>query len=117
MEEGERRVREEITKSLTVIYQDDDIVVYTAPNEDELKEILLDLLYRYQRMNIRDLHRHLSGLASEDKIRYALNELMKDNKVIVDRQGYFWPAELADELGEEEYYTSYEEYEANEPYF
>ncbi len=115
-EEGERKVRDEITRSLTVIYQDDDIVVYTAPNEDELKDILLELLHRYQKMTIRDLHRHLSGLASEDKIRYALNELMKENKVVVDRQGYFWPAELADFI-EEDYYTSYDGYEAGEPFY
>ena len=105
----EHMVREEITKSLTVIYEDDDIVVYTAPNEDELKNILLDLLGKYQKMSIRDLHRHLSGLASEDKIRYALNELMKENKVVVDRQGYFYPAELVAELEVEEYYSDMDE--------
>ncbi len=117
MQGDEKAVREEITRSLSVIYQDDDIIVYTAPNEDELKDILMNLLYRYQRMSIRDLHRHLSGLASEDKIRYALNELMKENKVIVDRQGYFWPAELADTLAEDEYYTSYDEFVESEGFY
>ncbi|MCE4600074.1 MAG: ArsR family transcriptional regulator [Desulfurococcales archaeon] len=114
------RPGEDITRNLTVIYQDDDIVVYTAPNEDELKDILLDLLRKHQRMNIRELHGHLSGLASEDKIRMALNDLLKDNKVVVDRNGYFYPAELAEEL-EEEYYTEYDwdleypsEYDAGE---
>jgi len=112
--------REDITKKLTVIYQDDDIIVYTAPNEDELKDILLSLLRKYQRMNIRELHSHLSGLASEDKIRMALNDLLHANKVVVDRNGYFYPAELAEDLlGEEEYYHEYD-WEAEgygEPYY
>jgi len=106
-EHKEHVAREEITRSLTVIYEDDDIVVYTAPNEDELKNILLDLLGKYQKMSIRDLHKHLSGLASEDKIRYALNELMKENKVVVDKQGFFYPAELIDTL--DEYYSDMSE--------
>jgi len=112
--------REDITKKLTVIYQDDDIIVYTAPNEDELKDILLSLLRKYQRMNIRELHSHLSGLASEDKIRMALNDLLHANKVVVDRNGYFYPAELAEDLlGEEEYYHEYDwEVEGyGEPYY
>lgn len=101
------RPSEDITRNLTVIYQDEDIIVYTAPNEDELKDILLDLLRKYQKMNIRELHAHLSGLASEDKIRMALNDLLKDNKVVVDRNGYFYPAELAEEI-EGEYYSEYD---------
>jgi len=108
-EHKEHVAREEITRSLTVIYEDDDIVVYTAPNEDELKSILLELLGKYQKMSIRDLHKHLSGLASEDKIRYALNELMKENKVVVDKQGFFYLAELVDALEVEEYYSDMSE--------
>jgi len=99
----------EITSNLRVVYEDPEVIVYTAPNEEELKEILLNLLRRYEKMNIRELHSFLSGLASEDKIRYALNELMKENKVIVDRQGYYYLAEFSEEKGyvfldEEEYY-------------
>ncbi|MEB2836613.1 MAG: ArsR family transcriptional regulator [Desulfurococcales archaeon] len=100
----------EITNNLSVVYEDPDVIVYTAPNEEELKEILLNLLRKHERMNIRELHSYLSGLASEDKIRYALNELMKENKVVVDRQGYYYLAEFLEEEGyyylddEEEYY-------------
>jgi len=101
--------RSRITDNLTVLYEDTDVVVYTAPNEDELKEILLDLLRRSGRMTIRELHRHLSGLASEDKIRYALGKLMKDNMVFVDRQGYYYPSEIMEE--EPEYFYDAEGYE------
>jgi len=99
----------DVTSSLSVIYEDPDVVVYTAPNEDELKSILLGLLKRYERMNIRELHSILSGLASEDKIRHALGELMKENKVIVDTQGYYYPAEYYDdEYLLEEYIEHYD---------
>ena len=94
---GEQDNPMDVTSSLSVIYEDPEVVVYTAPNEDELKAILLRLLKRYERMNIRELHSILSGLASEDKIRHALNELMKENKVIVDTQGYYYPAEYYEE--------------------
>ncbi|MEB2793676.1 MAG: hypothetical protein G5Z42_02915 [Caldisphaeraceae archaeon] len=88
-----------IEESLSVIYEDGDLVVYTAPNEEELKGILLNLLKRNGKMGIKDFHRYLSGLASEDKIRYALNELLKNETVIIDRQGYFYLTELLD-MGE-----------------
>ena len=84
-------------------------MVYTAPNEDELKEIILNLLREYEKMTIRDIHSHLSGLASEDKIRYALNDLMKDNMVYVDRNGYFYLSSL--EYGYDGADMEYEEYE------
>ncbi len=92
-----RKEGTEITSSLSVIYEDPEVIVYTAPNEDELKSILLSLLNRNERMNIRELHSILSGLASEDKIRHALNELIEEGKVLVDSQGYYYitsPEEL-----------------------
>jgi len=67
-----------VRESLSRIYEDDDVIVYTAPNEDELKEILLNLLRRHGRMSVKDFHRYLSGLASEDKIRYALSDLSEE---------------------------------------
>ena len=92
MESGEKNANP-IIRNLSKVYEDPDIVVYTAPNEDELKDILVNLLKTYERMSIKDLHSHLSGLASEDKIRSALNDLMKRNKVMIDREGYFYLAE------------------------
>ncbi len=93
---------EEIMKNLSVVYEDGEIVVYTAPTEEELKRILLDLLNKHNKMTIRDLHKFLSGLASEDKIRYALNKLMKENLVVVDKDGYYFPASRLESLEEEE---------------
>ncbi|MFP3171869.1 MAG: hypothetical protein RXQ79_02345 [Acidilobus sp.] len=103
MSDGRGRSEEEysIADELSRIYEDNDVIVYTAPNEEELKEILVNLLRRNGRMSVKDFHRYLSGLASEDKIRYALNELLRNDVVTMDKQGYFYLTEL---LGSEEYW-------------
>ena len=109
--------RVDVTNKLSTIYEDDEIVVYTAPNEDELKELLIDLLRQHGPMTIRDLHGHLSGLASEDKIRQALNHLAMANKVHM-QDGRYYIAEIDDiyddylyDNYEEEYEYEYSEYE------
>ncbi|GAB6148364.1 hypothetical protein [Stetteria hydrogenophila] len=102
----------DISSRLSRIYEDDDIVVYTAPNEDELKELLLDLLRKHGPMTIRDLHALLSGLASEDKIRQALNHLALNNKVYVFDDGRYAIAEVSD-VGYD-YYSDYESYDYDE---
>jgi len=103
----------DVTDKLSMIYEDDEIVVYTAPNEDELKELLLDILRREGPRTIRELHDHLSGLASEDKIRQALNHLALENKVHM-QDGRFYIAELDEEYYEYEYgYDEGEGYEYN----
>jgi len=100
---------EKILENLSVVYEDGEIIVYTAPTEEELMHILLDLLRKHRRMTIRDLHKYLSGLASEDKIRYALNKLMKENRVVVDREGYYYPIEAYQEfVKKEDLLTDYE---------
>ncbi len=73
---------------LKVVYEDPDVLVVTAPNEDELIKILLDLL-RDKPMNVKELHSILSGLASEDKIRRALIKLVNDGVVYMGVDGRF----------------------------
>ncbi|MEM4556779.1 MAG: hypothetical protein QXY36_02455, partial [Sulfolobales archaeon] len=46
---------------LRVVYEDADVLVVTAPNEDELVKILLDLL-KDKPMSVKELHTILSGL-------------------------------------------------------
>ncbi len=82
--------------SLSILYEDMDLVVMTAPNEDELRDILLRLL-KDGPQTIRQLHSYLSGLASEDKIRRALNTLIEERKVDYDKQGRYFLAEYIDE--------------------
>lgn len=81
-EEGVRKLK------LKVVYEDTDVLVVTAPNEDELIKILLDLL-KDKPMSVKELHTILSGLASEDKIRRALIRLVNDGVVYMQADGRF----------------------------
>ena len=75
--------------NLRVLYEDPDVVVVTAPNEDELRRILIELL-KESPMSLKELHSVLSGLASEDKIRKALSVLMEQGVVGVQRDGKYY---------------------------
>ncbi len=70
------------------LYEDDEIVLMTAPNEDELRDIILELL-RERPMNLREIHTILSGLASEDKIRKALNTLLNNRAIAMNSDGRY----------------------------
>jgi hypothetical protein len=77
-----------VEKKLKVIYSDKEVVVMTAPNEDELKQILLDLLNE-RPMSLKELHSMLSGIASEDKIRRALADLAEKGNVMLLEDGRY----------------------------
>jgi hypothetical protein len=73
---------------LRVLHEDDDIVLMTAPNEDQLMEIIYDLI-REKPMNLREIHAILSGIASEDKIRHALMMLTDRRLAILGPDGRY----------------------------
>jgi len=73
---------------LRVVYEDPDVIVMMAPNEEELKNILLDLL-RDKPMTVKELHSILSGIASEDKIRRALSSLSEQGQVMILPDGRY----------------------------
>ncbi|TRM96674.1 hypothetical protein DMP16_05610 [Sulfolobus sp. B1] len=77
-----------VENKLKVVYSDKDVIVMTAPNEDELKQILLDLLNE-KPMNLKELHSMLSGIASEDKIRRALADLVEKGKINLLEDGKY----------------------------
>ncbi|AAY80729.1 conserved protein [Sulfolobus acidocaldarius DSM 639] len=77
-----------VERKLKVLYSDKEVVVMTAPNEEELKEIILDLL-KDKPMNLKELHSALSGIASEDKIRKALSDLAEKNMVTLMEDGKY----------------------------
>ncbi len=79
---------------LQKLYEDDEVIVVVAPNEEQLREILLRLLNE-KPMTVRELHSILSGLASEDKIRHALNELMEEGLVYSDEDGRYFVTQLS----------------------
>jgi hypothetical protein len=73
---------------LKKIHEDSDVVLVTAPNDDELVEIIKDLL-SIKSMSIKEIHQVLSGVASEDKIRRALNTLIEKGEVYIDNNGKY----------------------------
>lgn len=73
---------------LKILYEDPEIVVTMAPNENELRNIVLDML-RSKPKTIKDIHSRLAGIASEDKIRRCLIRLMDEGIVTVDEEGRY----------------------------
>jgi hypothetical protein len=73
---------------LRVLYEDPEVLVVTAPNEDELREIVLSML-RTGPKTLKDIHTRLAGIASEDKIRRCLVKLIDDGLVVIDDDGRY----------------------------
>jgi len=82
IEELARRVR------LKILHEDDDIVLMTAPNEDQLATIIKELI-SIKPLNLREIHAVLSGIASEDKIRRALNNLLESGDAYITSEGRY----------------------------
>jgi len=76
---------------LQKLYEDDELIVVVAPNEDQLRDIIIKLL-REKPLTVKELHSILSGLASEDKIRHALSQLMEEGLVYSDKEGRYFLA-------------------------
>ncbi len=74
---------------LEKLYEDDEVVVVIAPNEDQLRDIIIRLLNEGPK-TVKELHSILSGLASEDKIRRALMELIEEGLVMSDNEGRYY---------------------------
>ncbi len=73
---------------LRVLHEDDDIVLMTAPNEDQLMDIIYGLISE-KPMNLREIHAILSGIASEDKIRHALMLLTERKLAVLGPDGRY----------------------------
>ncbi|HDI02205.1 MAG TPA: hypothetical protein ENF93_01015 [Ignisphaera sp.] len=73
---------------MKVVYEDPEILVVTAPNEDELRNIILNLL-REKPMSVKEIHSILAGIASEDKIRRSLMRLAEEGVVTMDEEGRY----------------------------
>jgi len=73
---------------LKILHEDDDIVLMTAPNEDQLMYIIKDLISE-KPMNLREIHLILSGIASEDKIRKALTSLLDNGLAVMGEDGRY----------------------------
>lgn len=82
VQELSKRVR------LKILHEDNDVVLVTAPKDDELIKIIRELL-SHRPMNLKEIHQILSGIASEDKIRRALNTLIDQGEVYIDSDGRY----------------------------
>lgn len=53
-----------------------------APHEDELENIIVDILKKVNRpLNVKEIHKYLEAVASEEKIRRTLHRLTLKNIV------------------------------------
>lgn len=73
---------------LRILHEDEDVILVTAPTDDELTDIVRELL-KSKSMNLKEIHLILSGIASEDKIRRAINTLIDQGEVYVDDSGRY----------------------------
>ncbi|AFK51730.1 hypothetical protein TCELL_1307 [Thermogladius calderae 1633] len=73
---------------LKILHEDDDVVLMTAPNEEQLTDIIFALLLE-KPLNLKEVHLVLSGIASEDKIRRALSNLVENGLVITGPDGRY----------------------------
>jgi predicted transcriptional regulator len=85
---GKKEEKMSVEEKLKIVYSDKDIIVRMAPNEEELKNILLELLDE-KSMNLKELHAVLSGIASEDKIRKALARLAEKGLIVLQEDGRY----------------------------
>lgn len=68
---------------LTVIYEDEDVIVMQAPDDKGLEGLVLSIIKRKGRpVAWRELRRELSGLAGEDRLRKVLISLIERDVVI-----------------------------------
>ena len=71
--------------NLKMVYDDDEITVFIAPDEKETEEIIKRMLAE-RAMTTNEIHEALSNLASDDKIRKILRKLMQEGKVEMDNR-------------------------------
>jgi chemotaxis signal transduction protein len=82
IQELARRVR------LKILHEDSDVVLVTAPNDEELAGIVKELL-SIRSLSLKEIHQVLSGIASEDKIRKALNTLLERGEIYINNNGKY----------------------------
>ncbi len=71
-----------IDEKLKVVYEDNDIIVVVAPHEDELEKIVIDILKSHGgRLSVKEIHKYLEAVASEEKIRKTLYKLVSKGLV------------------------------------
>ncbi|MCI4396428.1 MAG: hypothetical protein JHC28_02585 [Thermoprotei archaeon] len=88
---------------LKSIYEDEDVVVEVGPHDDEIPGLIMDLFKRKKRpMTWQQLREHFSAVIGEDRLRRALRQLVKEEKLVqLNRTTYADPDTLTPEMIEE----------------
>lgn len=80
-------------------YEDNDIVVMLAPHENELEKIIIEILKKEKRpLSVKEIHKYLEAIASEEKIRRTLYKLTTKNIVKHHKNGSYEYIEFNGEL-------------------
>jgi len=77
-------------RDLEVVYEDEDVVVMRAPDDEELERMVKDIIRRKGRpVTWKELRKELSGLAGEDRLRKVLVKLIERDEVVEMIDGSF----------------------------
>ncbi len=77
-------------KELEVVYEDEDVLVVRAPDDEELEKLVVDIIRRKGRpVTWKELRKELSGLAGEDRLRKVLVRLIERDVVVEMIDGTF----------------------------
>ncbi len=77
-------------KELEVVYEDEDVLVVRAPDDEELERLVVDIIRKKGRpVTWKELRKELSGLAGEDRLRKVLVRLIERDVVVEMIDGTF----------------------------
>ncbi len=75
---------------LSVLYEDDELVVMKAPHDEELVELVYKFIRQKGRpVTWKELREAFSGIAGEDRLRKALHRLRNDGKIVELKGGRY----------------------------
>lgn len=80
----------EIYENLEIMYEDEDLIVMRAPDDDKLIKMVLKKISDAGRpLSWKELRSSFSGLAGEDRLRKILIKLIEADKIIEMPDGTF----------------------------
>lgn len=79
-----------MTRGPSIIYEDNDVVVFRAPSDEELERIVKDAISRRGRpVSWKELRKELSGIVGEDRLRKVLIRLIERDEIVEMIDGTF----------------------------
>jgi hypothetical protein len=74
----------------SIVYEDEDIVVYRAPSDGELEKLVKELIAKRGRpLSWKELRKELSGVVGEDRLRKILVRLIERDEIVEMIDGTF----------------------------